>query len=75
MKFGLFYELQCPKPLDADQWHPGDEQKVIMEALEQIEFADKLGFDYVFEVEHDFLEEYAHSSAPEIVLAAASQRT
>ena len=75
MKFGLFYELQCPKPLDAEQWHPGDEQKVIMEALEQIEFADKLGFDYVFEVEHDFLEEYAHSSAPEIVLAAASQRT
>ena len=75
MKFGLFYELQCPKPLDADQWHPGDEQKVIMEALEQIELADKLGFDYVFEVEHDFLEEYAHSSAPEIVLAAASQRT
>ena len=75
MKFGLFYELQCPKPLDSDQWHPGDEQKVIMEALEQIELADKLGFDYVFEVEHDFLEEYAHSSAPEIVLAAASQRT
>jgi len=75
MKFGLFFELQCPKPLDSDQWHPGDEQKVIMEAIEQIEFADKLGFDYVFEVEHDFLEEYAHSSAPEIVLAAASQRT
>ena len=75
MKFGLFYELQCPKPLDADQWHPGDEQKIIMDALEQIEFADKLGFDYIFEVEHDFLEEYAHSSAPEVVLAAASQRT
>ena len=50
MKCGLFFELQCPKPLDSDQWHPGDEQKVIMEAIEQIEFADKLGFDYVFEV-------------------------
>ena len=75
MKFGLFYEMQCPKPLDADQWHPGDEQKIIMDALEQIEFADKLGFDYIFEVEHDFLEEYAHSSAPEVILAAASQRT
>ena len=75
MKFGLFYEMQCPKPLDADQWHPGDEQKTIMDALEQIEFADKLGFDYIFEVEHDFLEEYAHSSAPEVILAAASQRT
>jgi alkanesulfonate monooxygenase SsuD/methylene tetrahydromethanopterin reductase-like flavin-dependent oxidoreductase (luciferase family) len=75
MKFGLFYELQLPKPLDSDQWHPDDERRLVMETLEQIEFADKLGFDYVFEVEHDFLEEYAHSSAPEVVLAAASQRT
>ena len=63
MKFGLFYELQLPKPLDSDQWHPDDERRLVMETLEQIEFADKLGFDYVFEVEHDFLEEYAHSSA------------
>jgi alkanesulfonate monooxygenase SsuD/methylene tetrahydromethanopterin reductase-like flavin-dependent oxidoreductase (luciferase family) len=44
-------------------------------ALDQIELADQLGFDYVFEVEHHFLEEYSHSSAPEIFLAAASQRT
>ena len=75
MKFGLFYELQLPKPLDSDQWHPDDEYRLIQETLEQIAFADKLGFEYVFQVEHDFLEEYAHSSAPEVVLAAASQRT
>jgi alkanesulfonate monooxygenase SsuD/methylene tetrahydromethanopterin reductase-like flavin-dependent oxidoreductase (luciferase family) len=75
MRFGLFYELQLPKPLDSDQWHPDDEYRLVQETLEQIEFADKLGFEYVFEVEHDFLEEYAHSSAPEVVLAAASQRT
>src|SRR4051794_28099234 len=30
---------------------------------------------YVWEVEHHFLEEYSHSSAPEVFLAAASQRT
>ena len=75
MKFGLFYELQLPKPLDSDQWHEDDEFRIIQEALDQIEFADKLGFDYVFEVEHHFLEEYSHSTAPEVVLAAASQRT
>ncbi|HXH23310.1 MAG TPA: LLM class flavin-dependent oxidoreductase [Dehalococcoidia bacterium] len=75
MKFGLFYELQLPKPLDNDQWDPDDERRIIHEALDQIEFADRLGFDYVFEVEHHFLEEYSHSSAPEVVLAAASQRT
>ena len=45
------------------------------EALEQIEFADKLGYDYVFITEHHFLEEYCHSSAPEVFLAAAAART
>ena len=29
----------------------------------------------MWEVEHHFLEEYSHSSAPEVFLAAASQRT
>src|SRR3712207_5755177 len=43
--------------------------------IEQVELADRLGFDYVFQVEHHFLEEYSHSSAPEVVLAAISQRT
>jgi len=75
VKFGLFYELQLPKPVDADWWPEDAERRVVMDAIEQIEFADKLGFDYVFEVEHHFLEEYSHSAAPEVVLAAASQRT
>ncbi|MEL7207664.1 MAG: LLM class flavin-dependent oxidoreductase, partial [Actinomycetota bacterium] len=44
-------------------------------ALDQIELADRLGIEYVWEVEHHFLEEYSHSSAPEVFLAAASQRT
>src|SRR5919199_5971699 len=75
MKFGLFYELQLPKPYDADTWNPDAERRVYHEALEQVELADQLGFDYVWEVEHHFLEEYSHSSAPEVFLAAASQRT
>ena len=75
MKFGLFYEHQLPKPYDAEDWEPDQEHKLLKNALDQIELADKLGFDYVFEVEHHFLEEYAHSTAPEVFLAAASQRT
>ena len=75
MKFGLFYEHQLPKPPDQDQWDPDAEHKLMKNALDQIELADQLGFDYVFEVEHHFLEEYAHSTAPEVFLAAASQRT
>jgi len=56
-------------------WAPDEEERVFHEALDQIELADGLGFDSVWEVEHHFLEEYAHSSAPEVFLAAASQRT
>jgi alkanesulfonate monooxygenase SsuD/methylene tetrahydromethanopterin reductase-like flavin-dependent oxidoreductase (luciferase family)/putative sterol carrier protein len=70
MRFGIFYELALPRP-----WAPDSEEKLVREALEQVELADKLGFDYVWEVEHHFLEEYSHSSAPEVFLAAASQRT
>ncbi len=70
MKFGIFYEHQLPKP-----WNEGDEQRLFSEALEQVEVADRLGIDYAWEVEHHFLEEYSHSSAPEVFLAACSQRT
>ncbi len=70
MKFDLLYELQMPKPHDERS-----EYRCYHEALEQIELADRLGFDTVWEVEHHFLTEFAHSSAPEVFLAAASQRT
>jgi alkanesulfonate monooxygenase SsuD/methylene tetrahydromethanopterin reductase-like flavin-dependent oxidoreductase (luciferase family) len=70
MKFGIFYEHQMPRP-----WGPDDEHKLLKDALDQVELADKLGIDYVWEVEHHFLEEYSHSSAPEVFLGACSQRT
>ena len=70
MKFGVFYEHQLPRP-----WEVGDELKLFQDALDQVELADRLGIDFAWEVEHHFLEEYSHSSAPEVFLAAASQRT
>ena len=70
MRFGVFYELQLPKP-----WNEGDERNLFHQALEQVELADRLGFDYAWEVEHHFLEEYSHASAPEVFLAAAAART
>lgn len=48
---------------------------LLQNSLDELELADKLGYDYAWEVEHHFLEEYSHSSAPEVFLAAASQRT
>jgi alkanesulfonate monooxygenase SsuD/methylene tetrahydromethanopterin reductase-like flavin-dependent oxidoreductase (luciferase family) len=70
MKFGIFYELQLPRP-----WELESEHQLLKNALSQVELADRLGYDYAWEVEHHFLEEYSHSSAPEVFLAAASQRT
>src|SRR5680860_238214 len=70
MKFGLFYEHQLPRP-----WQEESEYELLQQALEQCEFADSMGIEYVWEVEHHFLEEYSHSSAPEVFLAAVSQRT
>ncbi|MFP4633192.1 MAG: LLM class flavin-dependent oxidoreductase [Halobacteriales archaeon] len=70
MKFGVFYEHQLPRP-----WDDGSERRLYDEALEQVVLADRLGVDYVWEVEHHFLEEYSHSSAPEVFLAACAART
>ena len=71
MKFGIFYEHQLPRPWNEER----NDRVLVEEALEQVEAADRLGYDYLWEVEHHFLEEYSHSSAPEVFLAAASQRT
>ncbi len=70
MKFGVFYEHQLPRP-----WSPDDEHRLLHEALDQVVLADELGFDHAWEVEHHFLEEYSHSSAPEVFLACAAART
>src|SRR5215470_17039866 len=70
MKFGIFYELQLPKP-----WGPDDERRLVQDALAQVELADRLGIDYAWAVEHHFLEEYSHCSASEVFLAAAAART
>ena len=70
MKFGIFYEHQLPRP-----WNERSEYQLLQDSLTQIELADRLGYDYAWEVEHHFLEEYSHSSAPEVFLGAASQRT
>jgi alkanesulfonate monooxygenase SsuD/methylene tetrahydromethanopterin reductase-like flavin-dependent oxidoreductase (luciferase family)/putative sterol carrier protein len=70
MRFGIFYEHQLPRPWDEDSEH-----RLLKDALLQVEIADRVGFDMVWEVEHHFLEEYSHSSASDVFLAAASQRT
>lgn len=69
MKFDLFYELSVPR------FKGLSEAQVYTQALEEIALAETLGFDTLWAVEHHFMPEYSHSSAPEMFLAAASQRT
>ena len=70
MRFGIFYELSVPRP-----FAPGVERQVYENALEQVRLADELGFDTVWAVEHHFLEEYSHCSAPELFLTACAMQT
>jgi alkanesulfonate monooxygenase SsuD/methylene tetrahydromethanopterin reductase-like flavin-dependent oxidoreductase (luciferase family) len=70
VRFGIFYEHQLPRPWDEDAEH-----RLLQDALDQVALADRVGIDYVWGVEHHFLEESSHSSASDVFLAAASQRT
>ena len=70
MKFGLFYQIQVPKP-----WFKESEADRIREALAQIVYAEEMGFDSVWFSEHHFRPEWSHNSAPDITLAAVSQHT
>jgi len=70
MKFGIFYEISVPRPFT-----DGIEKTVYDRCLEQVVLADQLGFDQVWAVEHHFLEEYSHSSAPELFLTACAMLT
>ena len=70
MKFGLFYQIQVPKP-----WNEDSEAKRIWEALDQIEYAEEMGYDSVWFSEHHFRPVWSHNSAPDLTLAAVSQRT
>lgn len=69
MEIDLFYELAVPTHLGRS------EAQVYHETLDELSLADSLGFHGAWFVEHHFMREYSHSSAPEVFLAAASQRT
>jgi alkanesulfonate monooxygenase SsuD/methylene tetrahydromethanopterin reductase-like flavin-dependent oxidoreductase (luciferase family) len=70
MKFGIFFELSVPRPFTPEREH-----QVFVNALEQARLAEELGFETIWAVEHHFLEEYSHSSAPELFLTAVAAQT
>ncbi len=70
MQIGLFYQIQVPKP-----WTAESESQRFFEMMEQVIYAEEVGMESVWFVEHHFRSEWSHSSAPDITLAALSQRT
>jgi alkanesulfonate monooxygenase SsuD/methylene tetrahydromethanopterin reductase-like flavin-dependent oxidoreductase (luciferase family) len=70
MKIDMFCEIQDPRP-----WEGDHERRRILEALEQAELADEMGYGCWWQVEHHAGEEFSLSSAPELILTAISQRT
>src|SRR5262249_37959789 len=72
VKFGLIAQMQAPKP-----WPTGEnvDHRIHWDTLAEAVLAEEVGFDYYWATEHHFYEEIAHSSAPEIFLAALATRT
>ena len=66
MKLSLAYEMQRPML---------DDHAVIEETIEQCVLADKIGFDYVWFVEHHFLTGFSMSPCPEVIFGALSKLT
>ena len=70
LDFGLLYDLVVPKP-----WGPTTEFDRYQATIEEMVAADRNNFTHVWMVEHHFLEELAHSSAPDAVLGAVAALT
>jgi alkanesulfonate monooxygenase SsuD/methylene tetrahydromethanopterin reductase-like flavin-dependent oxidoreductase (luciferase family) len=70
MKFGLMTQIQMPRP-----WTDTTEREAYWHTLDQVVFAEDAGFGYFWITEQHFFIEIGHSSCPDMVLAALSQRT
>jgi alkanesulfonate monooxygenase SsuD/methylene tetrahydromethanopterin reductase-like flavin-dependent oxidoreductase (luciferase family) len=54
---------------------PDVERQAILNCVEQAVFAEQMGYDGIWAVEHHSLLEYSHMSAPEIFLSAVAAKT
>jgi alkanesulfonate monooxygenase SsuD/methylene tetrahydromethanopterin reductase-like flavin-dependent oxidoreductase (luciferase family) len=71
MDFGLFYEIQVASPFK----HRERERQVFHDVMDQVVHAEQAGFESFWTVEHHFQPGFSHSSAPEVLYGAVSQRT
>ncbi|MWA03188.1 LLM class flavin-dependent oxidoreductase [Actinomadura sp. LD22] len=71
MDFGLFYEVQVASPFK----HRDRERQAFHDVMDQAVHAEQAGFESFWTVEHHFQPGFSHSSAPEVLYGAISQRT
>src|SRR5436309_4953991 len=67
MRFSIYSEMQS--------WGPKPERQLYAEVLEQIENADRLGYDAYSVIEHFFFPKFSASPDPIALFAAVAQRT
>jgi alkanesulfonate monooxygenase SsuD/methylene tetrahydromethanopterin reductase-like flavin-dependent oxidoreductase (luciferase family) len=70
MEFGLLYEWQMPEGISRS-----DESKHFLQMVEQVKLAESVGFKSMWSVEHHFLENFSHASAPEVLLSWIAAQT
>ena len=68
-RYGIYHELEV-------RGRSGEiEQQSFSDTMDQIELADRLGYDSAWFVEHHFTRGFSHSSAPDLILAAIARTT
>ncbi len=70
MEFGLFYEIPVPLP-----WHDRAERDALHAVVAQAVRGEQVGFTHFWTVEHHFLDEFSHCSAPEVLYGAVAAKT
>ena len=70
LDFGLFYEIPVAAP-----WHERSERDAYHRVIAQAVLGEQVGFSHFWTVEHHFLSEFSHCSAPEALYGAVAART
>lgn len=67
LDFGIFYEIAVPEGKTS--------QEIFHQTIHQVKKAEEVGFSHFWSVEHHFLGEFSHSSAPEAFFGAIAAHT
>ena len=70
LDFGLFYEIPVAAP-----WHERSERDAYHRVIDQAVLGEQVGFSHFWTVEHHFLSEFSHCSAPEVLYGAVEDRS